>query len=486
MTPVTWNADQEVISATKHRNTFSVGWRNFRKDTIWQPINTDIQQDRTVTAFPGSVQYPVSSQGDCVISFDGEFSMKRYVEEKNGNNPEPALEMVLSVPTQHNVTGNIEGNWMVYPNAWDGADLMYGVELGRSAKVKKIVRINSMPSGTGDVQYTFRIQSPDGKVFGGPQFNQRPWAGKSGDKSDVTSRVFIAKGDSTLRGALLAPAKCWWFENGVKVERSISMSFTVQPRKDTVVGTKTIPRAYITQALAAGSPLYVDATFTPDADPETYSVDGWVKRTTAGTWAEITAGAGTAAGDFNSSPYIWFSSSPTTDQFDTNQRVFMFYDTSSLDGTGFVSAATQHITGGNLGISDTGGWASDYNMVTSSSSSTSALALSDYQTAGTTLLSDTGIAHSAMALDVERSLVLNSAGRAAINLTGLTRFCLGAATYDFGKGTPTWVSNKDQYASIYQAEVAGTTKDPRLDVTMQAGPSIPILAHHYRQQLGVN
>lgn len=477
MTPFSWNADRELILPGQHRSQIGVGWRNYL-DTEWKVINTNVQPDKTITAFPGNVSFPSSSQGWSNIVLDHKFSIKRTIDVGNNNNYEPELSMDLQVLTQHNVTGNIDGSWMVYPNAWDTADLMLGVELGRAARIKKIVKINSMPSGSGDVEYQFNLRSSDAKVFAGPNFDIRPWAGSVGDLANVTSPVFIAKGDSVLRGALLKTPKCWWFDNGEKVEHDITVSFVIQSDGETVLGTKYIPRTYITQALAAGSSLYTDATFSPDADPETNSADGRARRNGTESWSAKRDGVGLYFSDSSSAEKVHISMHSTTNNYDIMDRLFAWIDTSSIGSGQAVDSGDWAFTTSNINTGDIG---MEVNLCGSTSSNVTSVAAADYQTASfSPLYSDTSITATSAGTFTRNSLTLNQDGRDAVNVTGLTRFCLGCSNYDFADIEPTWVSSGDQQLGVYMSEQGVAGRDPELTVTHSAaGPAIPILISHY-------
>jgi len=111
MTPLTWNADREQLSAKKMLTQFSIGWKNYLNPGAgepWRIITPEIQSDLSVTAFPGNVQFPTSSQGLTSMVFDSAFSMKRHIDERNGNNSEPEFALELQVESQHNITGTLK------------------------------------------------------------------------------------------------------------------------------------------------------------------------------------------------------------------------------------------------------------------------------------------------------------------------------------------------------------------------------------------
>lgn len=478
MTPFSWNIDRELILPDQYRSQVGIGWRNYL-DTEWKTINTDVRSDKTITAFPGNVSFPSSSQGWSNIVLDHKFSIKRTIDVGNNNNYEPELSIDLQVLTQHNVTGHIDNNWMVYLNAWDTADLMLGVELGRAARIKKIVKINSMPSGSGDVEYQFNLRSSDAKVFAGPNFDIRPWTGSVGDSANVTSSVFIAKEDSPLRGALLKTPKCWWFDNGNKVEHDITVAFTIQSDGETVLGTKYIPRTYITQALAAGSSLYTDATFTPDASPETTTFDGLtLLANNSLSWSGL---IGTANGQFlydsdaTTEFRVWAKN--TTNNWDVLARAHFLFDTSSIGGGQQVDTASIDLSVDKVYFDEFDFYAKFY---ATNPASNTGIAAADHDTVGTTAFSD-GIKITDMSTDwTTETWTLTSDGREAVDMEGISKFGL-AVNYDRENGTtgdPTWVIN-DRSGFVIRFSDNGSNT-PTLDVTHSAaGPAMPILIRHY-------
>jgi hypothetical protein len=143
--------------------------------------------------FPGNVQFAASSQGWSDIVIDGTFSIARYIAERNGHNAEPELRLSLAVETQHNVAGHIdEGKpWqVVYPGAWDSADLRLGIWQGKAARIEKVVDIHSMPSGDSEfVEYSFLIRSSHARVLAGPNFDISPWHGRHAELFDAQAFV---------------------------------------------------------------------------------------------------------------------------------------------------------------------------------------------------------------------------------------------------------------------------------------------------------
>ena len=228
------------------------------------------------------------------------------------------------------------------------------------------------------------------------------------------------------------------------------------------------------------------ATFYPDADPETTSVDGNISRNTAGeAWATIrghTDGANfnpnydTADHKINSLMGLYAGTSANTWAFFV--RSAFLFDTSSISGT--VQSATFSFTSSNV-IANT--YSDSIALVSSNPASNIALSLADYDTFGATryapdktfasLITD-GIAYNDMPL--------NAAGIAAIAVDGITKLGMRSVRDLDNLQPATWVN--DGWGVIYPnyAEQTGTSKDPKLVVTYTSNAHAAVggqLAHRW-------
>ncbi len=95
------------------------------------------------------------------------------------------------------------------------------------------------------------------------------------------------------------------------------------PAKAFMADESGIPRRY---------PFIVSdsATFYPDANPESTSVDGWARRDTAGTWVEVHDGAGTLSVDSSNSYNFDVETTSTANQFGIISRLLFFFNTSGI------------------------------------------------------------------------------------------------------------------------------------------------------------
>lgn len=481
MIPLTWNADREYHGGGSATTQIGGGWRNYiRRGYVWQPINPFVASDLSCTAFPGNVQFAADSQGWSDIVIDGTFSIRRHIAERNGHNAEPEMRLSLAVETQHNVAGHIDEDrpWqVVYPGAWDSADLRLGIWQGRAARIEKVVDIHSMPSGDSDfVEYSFLIRSSHARVLAGPNFDISPW--QDGHAELLDAQAFVARADSQLRGVLFKKPVAWYYQpDGTEVRTPVRVTFEILSDGETVRATKHIPRALIATALANGSHLKTDATFSPDGSPETTSVDGRVNCDTGNQfWSAKIAAAGTGFNDSSTAATLNLAPSSLSSRYNEYWYPVFLFDTSSIGAGQQVNSNTLDLFTDNdtpnnddLGISS-----NIYGQVVASNT---ALAASDYD----------GISPATPFTDNPRDVksesstaqyithTFNAAGRAAINVEGVSPFCvcLVQARENGTAGDPTWSGSgyRDNRLSFRTAEFSGTANDPFLTVTHSAASS---------------
>lgn len=477
MTPFTWNADREILTPTQFRSVIGGGWRNYiRRGYVWQPISPLVVGDLSCTTFPGNVQFAADSQGWSDIVIDGTFSMQRHIAERNGHNAEPELRLSMQVECDHNVAGEVDEDkpWqVVYRGAWDCADLRLGIWQGRAARIEEVFDIHSMPDGDSEfVEYSFNIRSSHARVFAGPNLDTSPWDGRHAELFDA--QAFVSRADSQLRGVLLKTPVAWYYTaDGSEVRTPIRVTFEIQDDGETVRCTKHVPRALIATALANGSHLKADATFSPDASPETSTCDGYIRDTASNeTWATKVAKALVDfVDDSGASAFLFCYCSSTTDLYSRQSKISHGFDTSSI-GSG------QQVDSGSVRQSlrrEMPAYYDDleiqHNIYTSAPASNTALATGDYDSLGSTPLTDSPrdlINEAASSTNVTRDL--NAAGLAAIQMEGVTN--LGCALVQMQEsGTPTWSggSYRETYISCLTAEAGAN--GPLLTVTHSAASS---------------
>jgi hypothetical protein len=490
--PTFWNTltQHNVGSRTSRVSAGQVAYK--KQGSAWDHVNNDILGDLSSTAFPGNVQFPTSAQGWADIHFNSEYSAKRQVVEGNWSSSEDEFVMRMRADAPTNATGIIHPDkpWQViYYNAFgQGANLIYGLWHGRATRVEHVIEITEMPPGDSEfLTYDFFIESNDATAFVGADFDQRPWAGNTGDGATVEGfGVFLAKGDdhTTTRGSLLRTPVCWWANiDGTTTKKNVRIDFVIQPDGITVKATKYVRRTDIADALAQGSAYRADATFNPDANPETTSVDGHTHYQFSGstkTFTEVVAG--TATGVYPNDSTMWVLIKRTSIQ--VLRRAHILFDTSSIGAGQSVDSASLTFADNTADYGNAVEWRDELiNVYSSAPATNTALVTGDHVNCGTTKFStgksqESFRAASNSVLNIE--YVLNGDGESAIAMEGVSKFALRLeCEADNTEPAAGYAASTDCPISLYSADNTGTTLDPLLTVTHSAAATGS--PHYYYQ-----
>lgn len=234
-------------------------------------------------------------------------------------------------------------------------------------------------------------------------------------------------------------------------------------------------------AKIGGYPVIVSdsATYYPDANPETTSVDGQARQSYAAaagvSWATIIAAAGNNAADSSTSDYPTYISEDGTgydNKWKALYRCIFLFDTSGLPDTAIISAAVLSLYG--IGKNDTGtAIAPNVNLYSSAPASNTAVVGGDFDSLGTTPFCDTPITYAnwKTASPYWNDFDLNAAGIAAIDKAGVSKFGTRNANYDVAATAPAWTASGTHRVQAYFSE-QGTGYKPTLVVTY----TLPIVA----------
>lgn len=205
------------------------------------------------------------------------------------------------------------------------------------------------------------------------------------------------------------------------------------------------------------------ATYYPDADPETSSVDGMARD--AGNdvvWATIITEPGSLAYDsLTALNMFYIVSSATSNQWAILGRgIFLFY-TAGLPDEATISAAVLSIYGREKG--DSLGITGDCNIYSSAPVSNTSLVPGDFNSLGSTAFS-TPITYAGFSVIAYNDFTLNASGIANISKIGVSKFGARNANYDVAANAPDWTSELACYLSGWASE-QGTGFKPKLVVT---------------------
>lgn len=198
------------------------------------------------------------------------------------------------------------------------------------------------------------------------------------------------------------------------------------------------------------------------------SLDGRLGTNVAGAgavWSTLYNGAGTSADYTASTFFLNTNSTSTTNQFGSNFRDAVLFDTSAIGSAATVTNATLEVVVTSVVATL---FADTVGIGTSDPASTSALVSSDYANSHwTSTRQATDIAVSSLTADSSTYNVftLNATGKGNINKTGITKFSLRYGSDLDGTG-PTWTNNNLNAVTFASAEeILPGDKRPRLVVT---------------------
>lgn len=495
----TWNANSILLPDGKTQTDFRGKWVNYLDTNVWRPIDTSLREEGAnwvCRSGPFTAVLPKVSTGmvEFVSTNKWDIFSKTNITDKDFSlrfTP-IGVNLVDGIVTQD------ESYQMTFPNAYPFGDLIYKIQSGRAPRFQKLIRFNSQPTGTDDINISFtmntdsdqfniadttlepkikaqieglnqeisselRKQNNDliqisDKRFQINKLMKKPWA-RNGQQL-VNSLISLTPNASdTKRGVGIKKAKIW---DSAGNSQEINLKFDRSP-SGTIVMTKIVPRSFLVNAVY---PVYTDttSTFYPDPDVEVTSVDGKVGRTGVNqTWANIIVGAGTTADDMGNLSLVQFAATATLNQFGNNYRSIILFDTSSI-GTGkTVQSAT--LSTKTLSKSDTLIASPNINIYGSTPVANTSLSSDDYGQTQSVAFS-TSIAYADVAAtDSYNDFILNANGLANISITGISKFSGKNANYDVAASQPPWVLGEDTAISMYSADSAGTTNDPKLVVT---------------------
>lgn len=205
-------------------------------------------------------------------------------------------------------------------------------------------------------------------------------------------------------------------------------------------------------------------TCYPDADVESYTVDGFLGATgTNVTWATLTGSAGSNAYDADANQGgVYLKAGTTLDKYEELRRSIFLFKTSDLTSFAVISSAVLSIYSNSKsdGLSAT----PNVNIYSSAPASNTALDAGDFDSLGSTEFA-TSIAYADWSIVGYNDFTLNASGLAAISKTDISKFGARNANYDVANVAPNWVSGGYSGFSFYFADQTGVTKDPRLVVT---------------------
>lgn len=187
--------------------------------------------------------------------------------------------------------------------------------------------------------------------------------------------------------------------------------------------------------------------FSPDANPETTTVDGAITNanlnetySTKRDAADGTSAFPSGVDDTGSGEVVAiFAHGTNANRWNRLNRSFYLFDTSSLDDNANISSAILKV----WFVSKADDFTSSLSVVTTTPASNTDIATADYDQFGTTKqAADTAL--SAISTGAYTSISLNGTGIGNISKTGITKFGL-RLTSDTDNSEPTWGASQQAY-----------------------------------------
>ncbi|MCI0533086.1 hypothetical protein L0Y49_02580 [bacterium] len=326
-------------------------------DEEWKPINTDFREEGgefVMDAAPFKFYAPSTAAGVARMVNDN-----RFDAVNKENITESPFIMKIQAREVNDVPGRmVRGDivtpagphrnvsYILYEGAYPEGDLIYYIDFGIAPRLAKLVRINSTPTKT---MYTFFVSYDEdidvGKVTGR---SRTAWNRSAQNifRVEHGDRLSIHREGSAKRGIGLRLGQVWdsnlAYQTNSKAERNIEkVSLTLASESgNSYLLTKDISSFLDTNPVY---PVYTDtyASFNPDADSETTSVDGRVADHEQNkSWTD-THDSATGNYAFDNEVEINTSCYYVGSSFGYSiQRGFILFDTSSIPDDSTITLAT--------------------------------------------------------------------------------------------------------------------------------------------------
>jgi hypothetical protein len=202
-------------------------------------------------------------------------------------------------------------------------------------------------------------------------------------------------------------------------------------------------------------------TFYPDTHPESTSVDGDCQmfHMYGTTWSTIKAEGGSSADDTATEMQyqMYCYSTETVGRWWIMQRMIFLFDTHTLTAQALVGSGTLSLYAQSK---QAGSCSPSINIYSSAPASNTALAAGDFDSLGTTAFCDTPVAYGSWGVGYV-DFVLNAAGKAAVDIDGITKMGGRNPTYDAGSSEPPWSIGANAFLQAYTAN-QGNGYKPKL------------------------
>lgn len=428
---ISYNSNRQSLGGNIYKLSAHCGHINFSDQGAFRAIDTTLN-----FAAGYFEQSSASYHAQLPLRADGWVNFNdRFQGKDNTLSLKPVCNSVLGVQDH-------DGRGVTYVDAF-GFGRHLSLRCGNNSLRKEII-ITNKPSSAADLGFDFEIATS--KII--QDHSRTPI-----QPNFTTVKPLLIGDDVTPTKIHLAKA---WDAKG----RSIPVQLQLFRSAGRAYLRKTIPWSFLQSATY---PVITDASATYYSG----AGDGEVKNYISGGWTAVRNAATGTSVDYTS------TLSRVTSAKYANfllQRQFLPIDTSALDDTATITAASLNVVPNTTANGDNDG--DDFiTVVQTSQASTSTLSNADYSTVGTVEGIDTGERKDITSISVGSYLTfnLNSTGIGWVSKTGFTKLGLREG-HDFFD-TAYVGSSSENSLQIRTSEYTLTSNDPYIDVTFTLPPA---------------
>lgn len=214
---------------------------------------------------------------------------------------------------------------------------------------------------------------------------------------------------------------------------------------------------------------FTTLTAYSDHDPETNTVDGLCLAAGTFDWADIVNHAGNVADDNDAFEEMLLRCSGTTNKWDRCSRIFLLFNTSSIDSGDQIDSAVLSVYQYSTITYELTTQSHGVTVVSSNPASNTALVAGDFDAVGETRLAQ-DISYGDFVQSEYTDWNFNAAGKSAIDKDGISKFAL-RDTDELDETEPTWGGgDKNSWWPKLQGVFADSSTGPKLVVEHSVPP----------------
>lgn len=401
--------------------------------------------------------YRYENTANVVKSYFKESSEGDFIKlETEGSTLYYSLAEIPGLGSPKKVSAVASDSQIVYPNVYDGIDIVYIVDVSQN---KVFFRINTKDTALKIKEIPILVRTEGAQI-----------------EQDDQNQVFIKNEKGTIakinKPFLVEERSLNSTEPVLDQDKRVDIDFKLETENQQDVAKPQYTLIKIIDDNAQNwlkqenrvYPILVDpvTVYYPDANVETTTVDGIVRRNAVDeTWATIQAGAGTSASPSTTADKDAFlQASEVTNQYQELRRGIYLFDTSSISSSANIISTAFSLYGTNKW---NGLGAPTLVVVSSTPASNTDLVTGDFAQLGTTTLGSIAYASYSTTAYNDISILKSS-----LTVGGITKLGTRLEWDRSGSFTGVWKSNATGGYSGFRpafADDTGIDTDPKLIVT---------------------